>query len=55
MCMRQGFGDQMVFVRGQALHHIFGISAGVVPIEPGALNQARDDSRTLACPREGSK
>ena len=47
--MRQEFGDQMVFVRGQALQHIFEVSVEVVPIEPGALNQAHDDSRTLAC------
>ena len=49
--MRQEFGDQMVFVRGQALQHIFEISAGVVPIEPGALNQAHDDGGMLACPQ----
>ena len=38
--MRQEFGDQMVFVRGQALQHIFEIGVGVMPVEPGALNQA---------------
>ena len=49
--MRQEFGDQMVFVRGQALQHVFEIGVGVVPIEPGALNQAHDRSRTLAGPQ----
>ena len=47
----QEFGDQMVFVRGQALQHIFEISIRIVPIEPGALNQAHDRSRTLAGPQ----
>ena len=46
--MRQQFGDQMVFVRGQTLQHIFEISVRVMPIELGALNQAHDRSRTLA-------
>ena len=49
--MRQEFGDQMVFVRGQALQHVFEIGVGVVPVEPGALNQAHDRSRTLAGPQ----
>ena len=49
--VRQEFCDQMVFVRGQALQHIFEIGIGVVPIEPGALNQAHDRSRPLACPQ----
>ena len=31
--VRQEFGDQMVFVRGQTLQHIFQISVGVVPID----------------------
>ena len=41
----------MVFVRGQTLQHIFEISIRVMPIEPGALNQAHDGGRTLACPQ----
>ena len=49
--MRQEFGDQMVFVRGQTLQHIFQISIRVVPIKPGALNQAHHRSRTLASPQ----
>ena len=49
--MRQEFGDQMVFVHGQTLQHIFEISVRVVPIEPGALNQAHDRRRPLACPQ----
>ena len=49
--MRQEFGDQMVFVRGQTLQHIFKISVRVVPVEPGALSQAHDRSCTLACPQ----
>ena len=36
--MRQEFGDQVVFVHGQTLQHIFEISVRVVPIELGALN-----------------
>ena len=35
--MRQEFGDQMVFVRGQTLQHIFQVGVRVVPIEPGVL------------------
>ena len=46
--MRQEFCDQMIFVRGQTLHHIFEIGVGVMPVEPGALNQAHNRSRTLA-------
>ena len=49
--MRQEFGDQMVFVRGQAQQHILEISVGVDPVKPGALNQAHDGSRTLARPQ----
>ena len=49
--MRQEFCDEMVFVRGQTLQHIFEISVGIVPIESGALNQAHDRGRTLACPQ----
>ena len=30
--MRQEFGDQMVFVRGQALQHIFQISIRIGPL-----------------------
>ena len=45
--MRQEFSDQMVFVRGQTLQHIFQIGIRVVPIEPGALNQAHDRSCML--------
>ena len=48
--MRQEFGNQMVFVRGQTLKHIFEISISVVPIEPGALNQTHDRIRPLAFP-----
>ena len=50
--MRQEFGDQMVFVRGQALQHILEVSVRIVAVEPGALNQAHDGSRTPACPQE---
>ena len=46
--MRQEFGDQMVFVRGQTLQHVFEIGVGIMPIEPGTLDQAHDGSRTLA-------
>ena len=49
--MRQEFSDQMVFVRGQALQHILEVGVRVVPVESGALNQAHDCSRTLACPQ----
>ena len=42
--MRQEVGDLMVFVRGQTLQHIFQIGIGIMPIEPGALNQAHDRS-----------
>ena len=49
--MRQEFGDQMIFVCWQALQHIFQIGIRVVPIEPGALNQAHDRSRPLAGPQ----
>ena len=49
--MRQEFGDLVVFMRGQALQHILEISARVVPVKPGALNQAHDRSRTLAGPQ----
>ena len=49
--MRQEVGDQVVFVRGQTLQHIFQIGIGIMSIEPGALNQAHDGSRTLARPR----
>ena len=49
--MRQEFGDQMVFVRGQALQHVFEIGIRIMPIEFGALNQAHDRSRTLAGPQ----
>jgi len=41
----------MVFVRGQTLQYIFEIGIGVMPIEPGALDEAHDRSRTLACPQ----
>ena len=49
--MRQEFGDQMVFVRGQTLQHILEINVGVVPVESGALNKAHGRSRPLACPQ----
>ena len=49
--MRQEFGDQMVFVRGQTLQHIFQVGIRVVPIEPGALSQAHDSRRPLSCPQ----
>ena len=49
--MRQEFGDQMVCLHGQALQHILEVSVGVVPIEPSALSQAHDRSRTLAGPQ----
>ena len=49
--VRQKFGDLMVFVRGQTLQYIFQIGIGIMPIEPGALNQAHDRSRTLASPQ----
>ena len=47
--MRQEVSDEMVFVRGQALQHIFEMSVGVKSVESGALNQAHDRGRTLAC------
>ena len=50
--MRQQFGDQMVFVRGQTQQHIFEINLGIMPVKPGALNQAHDGSRTLARQQE---
>ena len=53
--MRQEFGDQVVFVRGQTLQHIFEISIRVMPIEPGALNQAHDCGRTLAGPKRAGE
>ena len=37
--MRQEVGDQMVFVCGQTLQHIFQIFVRVMPVELGALNQ----------------
>ena len=46
--MRQEFGDQVVFVHGQTLQHIFEISVRIVPVKPGALSQAHDRSCTLA-------
>ena len=49
--MRQEFGDQMVFVRGQALQHIFEISVGIVPVESGALNQTHDRGCALTGPQ----
>ena len=49
--MRQEVGDEMVFVRGQTLQHIFEVGVGVMPVEPGALTQAHDRSRTLASPQ----
>ena len=45
--MTQEFGDEMFFVRGKTLQHIFEISVGVMLVELGALNQAHDSSRTL--------
>jgi len=47
--MRQKVSDQMFFVHWQTLQHILEISVRVVPVEPGALNQSHDRSRTLAC------
>ena len=35
--MRQVFGDQMVFVRGQTLQHIFEVGGGAVPVAPGTF------------------
>ena len=49
--MRQEFGYQMAFVRGQTLQHILEIGVRVVPVEPGALNQAHDGGRTLVGPQ----
>ena len=49
--MRHEVGDEMVFVRGQMLEHIFEVGVGVMPVEPGALNQDHDRSRTLARPQ----
>ena len=49
--MGQEFRNLMVFVREQALQHILEIGVRVVPIKPGALNQAHDRSRTLAGPQ----
>ena len=49
--MRQEFGDQMVFMRGQTLQQIFEISVRIMPIELGALNKAHDRSRPLAGPQ----
>ena len=49
--VRQEFGDQVVFVRGQTLQDILEIGVRIVPVEPGALNQAHDRSRTLAGPQ----
>ena len=45
----------MVLLRGQTLQHIFQIGVGIVPIEPGALNQAHDRSHTLACSQGASE
>ena len=39
--MRQEFSDQMVFVRGQTLQHIFRVGIRVVPIEPNSERQAQ--------------
>ena len=49
--VREKFGDQMVFVRGQTLQHILEINVGIVPVESGALNKAHGRSRPLACPQ----
>lgn len=53
--MRQEVGDQMVFVRGQTPQNVLEIDVGVVPVKPGALNQAQDSGRTLACPQRACK
>lgn len=50
--MRQEVSDQMVFVRRQTLQHILEMGVGVESVEPSALNQAHERSRTLACPQE---
>ena len=49
--MRQEFSDQIVFLRGQMLQHIFEIGVEVMPVQIGALNQTHDRIRTLAGPQ----
>ena len=53
--MRQQLCNLTVLVRGQVLQHILEVSVRVDPVEPGALNQAHDRSRTLACPQGARK
>ena len=51
LAMRQEFSDQIVFLRGQMLQHIFEIGVEVMPVQIGALNQTHDRRRTLAGPQ----
>ena len=50
--MGQEVSDQMVFVRGQTLQHIFEIDVRIVPVEPSALNRAHDRSCTPHMPTQ---
>jgi hypothetical protein len=45
----------MVFVRGQALQHVLEVRIRVMPIEPGALDQAHDGRCALAGPQRARK
>ena len=45
--MRQQFFNLTVFLRWQTRQHILEIGIGIMPIEPGALNQTHHRSGTL--------
>ena len=53
--MRQQFADLTGALRGQATQHITQVRVGVMPIEPGRLDQTHYCSATLARPERARK